>query len=171
MNRLFFLILIIFSAPSLLFAQPETELERRNGFKDLKLGMHVDSVTGIKFKKDIRVKDEFDGKLYEVDNPNYENIGEVDVKNVEVKAYKDLIFEITVVAEKDPRLMKALESIYGQAEYDIRAETWFWRGKDQSLKFRSHSKNSLEMVYESFPIYKLMKDDKNKKVEAIADDF
>ena len=72
---------------------------------------------------------------------------------------------------KDPRLMKALESIYGQAEYDIKRETYFWKSENVSLKFRSHSKNSLEMVYNSQPVRKMMKEDKGKKVEAIANDF
>jgi hypothetical protein len=67
--------------------------------------------------------------------------------------------------------MKALESIYGQAEYDLKRGTYFWRGETVSLKFRSHSKNELEMLYTSFIVYKMMKADKHKKVEAIADDF
>jgi hypothetical protein len=152
-------------------AQTVSELERRNGFKDIKLGMRVDSLTGIKFKKDLKVNDEFLVKLYSVENPEYAKIGEVDITKIEVVAYKDLIYEITVVTDKDSRVMKALEKIYGLAEYDMKQETYFWKSSEIVLKFRSHSKNKLEMVYTSPKILTLMKEDKGKKVQDIADDF
>lgn len=161
-----FLICSIFS-----FAQELSELEKRNGFKDIKLTMPLDSVKGLKFKKDFKESDEFEAKLFEVDNPDYKMIGEVEVRKLELKSYKGFVYEIIVVTPKDPRIMKALESIYGQAEYDLKKETYFWKGKDITLKFRSHSKQQLEMVYNSTLIRKMMKDDKGKKVEAIANDF
>lgn len=155
-----------------LYAQDIDELERRNGFKDLKLGIPVDSVKGeIKLRKEIREQDEFPAKLYSVDNPDYEKIGEVQVSKVEIKTYKDLVYQIHVVTEKDPRLMKALESIYGAAAYDMKKETYFWKGPTLILKFRSYSRNQLEMIYSSYVVLNLMKDDKGKKVEDIADDF
>lgn len=169
MLRLFYLLTFL-SAHFSLLAQ-ETELERRNGFKDIKLGMPVDSVKGITFKKDFKERTEFDAKLYQVENPDYKKIGEVEVTKVELKTYKNLIYEIIVVAEKDPRLMKALESIYGQSEYDLKNETYFWKSKNIILAFRSHSRHQLEMVYTSFIVLGMMKDDKAKKVEAIAEDF
>jgi hypothetical protein len=153
------------------FGQDLTELEKRNGFKDIKLAAPVDSVKGVKFKKDIKESDEFDARLYAVEDPAYQKIGEVPIRKIELKSYKGLIYEILVVTEKDPRLMKALESIYGQSEYDMKLETYFWKGSNITLKFRSHSKNHLEMVYNSHLVRKMMKDDKGKKVEAIADDF
>jgi hypothetical protein len=154
-----------------LFAQDVTELEKRNGFKDIKLATPVDSIKGIKFKKDFKEADEFDAQVFAVEHADYAKIGEVPVKKVELKSYKGLIYEILVVTEKDPRVMKALESIYGQAEYDMKNETYFWKGNNITLKFRSHSKHFLEMVYNSANVRKMMKDDKGKKVEAIADDF
>jgi hypothetical protein len=159
------------------FAQDSTaviklnELEKRNGFKDIKLVMHIDSVKGAKFKKDFKEKKEFDAKLYEVEHPNYDLIGEVKVKKVEIKTYKNLIYEISVVTERDTRLMKALESIYGQSEYDVKNETYLWKGKDLVLKFRSHSKGQLEMVYISYIVHGMMKADKAQKVDDIANDF
>ena len=67
--------------------------------------------------------------------------------------------------------MKALESIYGIAEYDMKRETYFWKGQSLILKFRSLSRNQLEMIYTSFPVLNQMKEDKGKKVQDIADDF
>lgn len=147
------------------------ELEKRNGFKDLKLGMPIDSVKGYKLKKEFKEKEEFDAKLYSVDNPLYASIGEVKINAVELKTYKDKVYQIHVVADKDPRLMKALESIYGIAEYDIKRETYFWKGQSLILKFRSFSRNQLELIYTSYQAFSQMKDDKGKKVQDIADDF
>jgi hypothetical protein len=151
--------------------QEMTELERRNGFKSIKLGMVVDSLKGIKYKKDFKEKDEFMAKIYTLNNPEFEKIGEVKVDKIELKTYKSLVYQIHVVADKDPRLMKALESIYGQSEYDVKREIYFWRGNGIILKFKSYSKHQLEMIYTSFKVFNLMKEDKNKKVEDIADDF
>lgn len=162
---------IFITCPHFLAAQSIAELERRNGFKDLKLGIHIDSAKGYKFKKDFKERDEFDAKLYSIEHPDYARIGEVPVNKVEVKTYKGLIYQIHIVTVKDPRLMKALQSIYGLAEYDLKRETYFWKGQTLVLKFRSLSKNQLEMIYTSFPILNLMKEDKGQKVLDIADDF
>lgn len=156
-----------------LFAQTQkiSELEKRNGFKDIKLGIVADSIKGLKFKKDFKEREEFDAKLYEVENEAYAKIGEVTVEGIEIKTYKNLIYQIHVVTDKDTRLMKALESIYGKADYDIKRETYFWKGETLILKFRSYSKSKLEMIYTSYSVLNMMKDDKGKKVQDIADDF
>lgn len=152
-----------------ILAQDVAELEKRNGFKDIKLGMIGDSVKGAKLKKEFKEKDEFPAKLFTVEHPEYAKIGEAKVNTIEIKTYKDLVYEISVVTEKDPRLMKALESIYGKADYDLKRETYFWRSENLILKFRSHSKKQLELVYISFPVLKKMKEDKDQKVDDIAD--
>lgn len=152
--------------------QDIAELERRNGFKDLKLGMPIDSVKGEKkFRKEFKEKDEFVSKLYSVEHADLQKIGEIAVSKVEIKTYNDLVYQIHVVTDKDPRLMKALESIYGPADYDLKKETYFWKGNTLILKFRSYSRGQLEMIFSSYLILKMMKDDKGKKVDDIADDF
>src|SRR6187399_2763123 len=90
------------------FAQ-ETELDRRNGFKDIKLASPIDSVKGAVFKKDFKEK-HHTGKLYTIENPDYQTIGEVKIESIEVKTFKGLIYEISVITEKDTRLMKGMES-------------------------------------------------------------
>lgn len=168
MKRTLFLISFLLTISG---AYSQSELEKRNGFKDIKLATPVDSIKGIKFKKDFKEADEFEARLYEVEHEAYTSIGEVSIKKLELKSYKGLIYEITVVTPKDQRLMKALESIYGKSEYDIKAETYFWKAPDIVLSFRAHSKHQLEMVYTSLSVKAMMKADKAKKVEAIADDF
>ena len=166
------LLLIIISATLSATGQDIAELERRNGFKDLTLGTHIDSVRGEKkFRKEFKEQDQFLAKLYSVEDPGYATIGEIAVEKLEVKTYKDLVYQIHVVTKKDPRLMKALQSIYGLADYDMKRETYFWRGETVVLKFKSVSRNELEMIYTSYPILAMMKADKGKKVEDIADDF
>jgi hypothetical protein len=166
LTLLFMLIAFVSSAQKKI-----AELEKRNGFKDLKLGMPIDSVRGWKLKKEFKEKDEFDARLYSVEDPLYASIGEVKVNSVELKTYKDQVYQIHIVTDKDPRLMKALESIYGIAEYDMKRETYFWKGQTLVLKFRSYSRNQLEMIYTSFNVLNQMKDDKGKKVQDIADEF
>lgn len=171
MRRTFILLITLSIFPACLSAQTSSELERRNGFKDLKLGMGVDSVKGARLRKEFRERDEFAARLYSVEDPEYEFIGEVPVTKVEVKTYKDLIYQIHVVTDKDPRLMKALESVYGIADYDMKRETYFWKGSSLVLKFRSYSKKQLEMIYTSYLVLDQMEKDKGKKVQDIADDF
>jgi hypothetical protein len=153
------------------FSQDLAELEKRHGFKNIKLEAPVDTVNGFKFRKDFKEKEEFDAKLYSVDHPDYKAIGEVKIKEIEVKTYKDMIYEISVVADKDPRLMKALESLFGKSEYDLKNETYFWKTENLILKFRTQGKNHIEMLYTSFVVQKKMKDDKKQKVDDIANDF
>lgn len=153
------------------FSQDLAELEKRHGFKNIKLEAMIDTVNGFKFKKDIKEKEEFDARLYSVDHPDYKNIGEVKIREIEVKTYKDLIYEISVVADKDPRLMKALESLFGKSEYDLKNETYFWKTENLILKFKPQGKHHIEMLYSSFVVHKKMKDDKKQKVDDIANDF
>lgn len=168
-----FTLLLIILAPALATSgQDIAELERRNGFKELKLGIRLDSVKGeVKLKKELKEQGEFPAKLYSVEHPQFASIGEIPVSRVEFKTYKDIVYQIHVVTDKDPRLMKALESIYGGSDYDLKKETYFWKGQTLILKFKSYSRNQLELIYSSYLILKMMKDDKGKKVEDIADDF
>ncbi len=153
------------------YGQDLAELDKRNGFKDIKLGTPADSVKGSKLQKEFKEKDEYPARLYSVEYPDYEKIGEVKVNKVELKAYKDLIYEIRVVTSKDPRLMKALESLYGKADYDIKNETYFWKTDNLILKFQSEGKGRLELLYISYGLHRAMKEDKDKKVDDIANDF
>lgn len=161
--------IVLFSFQSL--AQDKAELVRRNGFKDLKLGTAIDSVKGAKFKKDVKEKNEFPAKLYAVENPAYENIGEVKVKSVEVKTYKDMVYEIIVITNKDTRLMKGLIKSFGEPTYIIPTDTYNWAAKSLSLTFKDHSKKEVRLTYRYYPLLKMMRVDKGKKVDDIAEDF
>src|SRR5882762_10925475 len=154
--KTFCFILSFISALSLK-GQDISELMRRNGFKDIKLGSMVDSVNGAMFEKDIIELKEFEAKQYEVKNPAYEKIGEADVNRVELKVYKGLIYEIIVTTPKDPRIMRALEKSYGKATYNIRTETYNWHVHQQiSLIYKGKNKKEVTLTYRSYPMVKLM---------------
>lgn len=152
-------------------AQTILELEKRNGFKDIKLGTLADSVKGSKVKKEFKERDTYPAKLYSVEHPDYEKIGEVKVKEIELKSYKDLIYEIKVITDKDPRLMKALETLYGKAAYDMKNQLYFWRSDRIVLRFKATDKNFLELEYSSPIVRNMMKDETEKKVDDIINDL
>lgn len=165
------LLLILFRVAGTAIGQDLAELDRRNGFKDLKLGSRIDSVTGASFKKDIKEKNEFPAKLYEVEREDFKTIGEVKVKLVEAKAYKDLIYEIVVVTSKDTRLMKGMEKSFGKPVYILVTDSYNWKTDKLSLTFKDHSKSELRLTYRYYPVLKQMRIDKGKKIDDIAADF
>jgi hypothetical protein len=153
-------------------AQSEAELDKRNGFKDIKLGMSVDSVQGVKEKKEFKEKDNVHpSKLWEVDHPDYTAIGEIKIHKIELKSYRSLIYEILVITEKDPRLMRAMENVYGSATYDAKNNNYFWKSESMILTYGSKSKRELQLEYRSFIVPKMMVEDRAKKIDNIADDF
>jgi hypothetical protein len=164
-----FAILTIITSISV--AQDKAELARRNGFKDIKLGSSIDNIKGKKFQKEIKEKNEFPAKLYEVDDDAYKSIGEVKVKKIELKTYKDLIYEIAVITDKDTRLMKGMMKSFGEPEYSLTADTYNWAADSLSLTFKDFSKKEIKLTYRSYPVLKMMRVDKGKKIDDIAEDF
>jgi len=174
MSLRYILSLPLICLSSLILAQPpqenSSELERRNGFKSIRLGIPIDSTLGATFKKDILEKEEFPVKLYLVKNESLKTIGEVKVNGISLKTYKDLIYEIEVTTEKDPRLMNGMEQALGKAAYNVRTQAYHWRAPSLSLAFIGN-KNSLTLIYKSYPVIKMMYEDRGKRIESIAEDF
>lgn len=169
MRSLCLMLLVCLSSACL--SQDLAELNRRRGFKDIKLGTRIDSLHGATYKKDVLEKNEFPAKLYQVEGDEYESIGEVKVKKVEVKAYKDLIYEIVVTTQKDTRLMKGMHKSFGKPIYILPTDTYNWKTDSLSLTFKDHSRNELRLTYRYYPLLKQMQLDKGKKIDAIAEDF
>lgn len=148
----------------------QTELDRRNGFKDIKLASSIDSVKGATFKKDFK-HNNLPVKLYVIEHADYSSIGEVKVNHIEASTYNGLIYQLVVLTEKDTRLMKGMESALGKPVYNIRDKSYNWAGENLGLKFRSHARNQLSLEYNSTVVGKLMQEDKQQKVQDIANDF
>jgi len=168
MQKLFVFAFLLASASQ---AQNLAELDRRNGFKNIKLGTPIDSIKGAEFQKEIKEKNEFPAKLFEVENPDYKSIGEVKVKKIELKTYKDFIYEIVIITDKDTRLMKGMVKAFGEPKYILTTDSYNWLTQKLSLTFNDHSKNEIRLRYRDFALLKMMLADKGKKIDDIAEDF
>ena len=162
-----FLLIIINTS---LWAQNTSELDRRNGFKDIKLGSPIDSVKDAVFKKDIIEQQMFPAKIYETKHADYKTIGEVVVKKIELKTYKGLIYEINVFLPKDQRVMQGLEKSYGEATFSVRLHAYYWKAENLSLVFKGDGKK-IQLTYKSAPILKMMHQDKSKKIDEVEEEF
>lgn len=169
--RLFIWLLII-SLPVVSNAQGIEELEKRNGFKDIKLTSLVTDYEGLELKKE-GVEDETfpNSTIYTPKKGYYETIGVLKIYDLEVYAYKDSIYQIKVVTEKDPKLYKGMKKLFGEPEYGYRSEVYYWASPILKLEYTSHSKNKIEMRYFSHLMVQKRKEEKKQVVEEIADDF
>jgi hypothetical protein len=172
--KLKFTLLFTILITSIGWSQPKQhdseELEKRHGFKNIKLNQHIDSVQGAEQKKEFMEKEEFPAKLYTVKNDFLGSIGEIKVRDIQLKTYKDLVYDIEVTTDKDPRLMQAMEKALGKATFNIRTNAYHWRSKSLALKFIGN-KNTITLHYVSYTVHQKMRTDAGKKVEEIADDF
>lgn len=171
MQARFALIFFITLTYSNLFCQSLEELDRRNGFQDIKMTAAISDYEGLEYQKDIDHEVFPGAKRYTAIKGFYDKIGTIKVYDVEVDTYKDSIYQIKVVADKDPNLYKGLKRIYGEPEYAYRKGVYKWTAKNLSLSYTSHSKHRIEMTYFSHLMVDKIKEDKEKVVESIADDF
>jgi hypothetical protein len=88
-----------------------------------------------------------------------------------LKTYKDLIYEITVITDKDTRLMKGMVKAFGEPKYILTTDSYNWLTKNLSLTFNDHSKNEIRLRYRCFAVLKKMLEDKGQKIDDIAEDF
>ena len=171
----FLLFVVVSLCSTLLMAQTQQpdsdELERRNGFKNIKLNTSIDSVRGAVFKEDITEKGGYPAKLYLVSGDDYKTIGEVKIKSIQLKTYKDLVYEITVITEKDPNLMKGMTKALGAPSFSIRTNLYSWRSKSVVLTFEPTGKSDIKLNYKSYPVFKRMAEDKGRKAEEVESDF
>jgi hypothetical protein len=161
---------LLISINTCLWAQNTAELDRRNGFKNIKLGSPIDSVKEAIFKKDFLEQKMFPAKIYETRHADYIMIGEVPVKKLELKTYKGLVYEINVFLPKDPRVMQGLEKSYGESTFSVRLHAYYWNAENLSLVFKGDGKK-IHLTYKSAPMLKMMHEDKNKKAEQVAEEF
>lgn len=152
-------------------AQSVEELDKRNGFKDIKMTALITDYEGLEFKKEI--ESEIFPKAYQYVPKRgfYQTIGGIKIFDLEVNTYDSAVYEIRIVTEKNPNLYKALKKNFGQPEYDYRGDKYYWKTDKLRLSYDSHSKTKIEMVYFSYLMTERLKEDKEEVVEDIADDF
>ena len=165
-----FSILILISGIG--FSQTNEALEEKHGFQDIRLDDHVSNYPGLKYKKDVDIKkSEKPIKLYVKNKGYYDLIGDVRIKKLEVKTFLNKIIEISIISDKDPNIMKALKSLFGEPNYSVRANFWEWQSEGVNLGLRAEGKNKLIIVYSSRKFNQYIADDKNKDIESISTDF
>lgn len=165
-TALFFSILLV---STICQAQSLEELDERNGFKDIKLLSNATEYSTLEFKSDL--KDQEFHALYVKTNDAYETIGEAKIKSLEVLTYKNLIYQITVVTDKDPNLFKGLQKAFGKANHSVVDNLYHWNTAKVSLSFGSEGKKKLKLVYYAHGIKQIIKEDKEKKVEDLSSEF
>lgn len=151
--------------------QSVAELDKRNGFKDIKMTNLITDYEGLEFKK--KIESEIFPRAYQYTRRKgfYQTIGQIKIYELEVNTYDSSIYEIRIVTEKNPNLYKALKRNFGQPQYDYRGDKYYWKTENLRLSYDSHSKNKIEMVYFSYLMTNRLKEDKKQIVEDIADDF
>ena len=153
------------------FSQSVDELDKRNGFKDIKLMSTVHDYDGLEYAKDEFDENYKDVKVYTARKGYYTSIGNIKVYDLEVRTYRDSIYQIMVITEKNPDLYKGLKKVFGKPEYHMRKEFYHWTGKNLRLSYVPTQKDKLELTYESFLMREKLKDNKEQVIEDIASDF
>ena len=123
------------------FSQSVSELDKRNGFKDIKMTSQITDYEGLEFKKEIDSEIYPYAFQYSRVKGAYENIGGIKIFDLLVNTYDSAVYEIVVVTEKNPNLYKALKKAFGQPEFDYRANKYYWKTDNLRLSYDSHSKN------------------------------
>lgn len=179
LNTLLVLLTMIYSGNQFLYAQEDTEaeeeekheLDRKGGFQDIKLNSNIEEYSGLEYKKDIK-EDLYPGaKLYVSKKGSYTNIGKVEVHGVEVKVYKNQIYEIIVEMDKDPAIYQGLTRNFGDSKYNLVEKAYYWRTKNIRLYFKPRDRNRLVLEYYSYVMDRLRMQEIKQSYTDVSDDF
>lgn len=152
-------------------AQSVEELDKRNGFKDIKLATEVHQYEGLEYKEEI--EDELFKQLsvYTKRKGYYESIGSIKIYEVEVLAYKGEVYKIKIITEKNPKLYGGLKKAFGEPTFSPRGDNYYWSTENLGLTFGNNAKTRLQLQYTSYVMKDRLKEDKKEEIEDIADDF
>ena len=151
------------------FSQFSTELDKRNGFKDLKILTDVSLYSGLEYWKDD--KDKLDHAIYRAKNGNYKTIGDVEIYKITIYTYRNLIFKIEVITENDEKLYRSLEKAYGKLNSSIAASYSFWDGENLRLNYETIGSKKIKLTYLSKQIKQMIALDKKKAVDSLSSEF
>ena len=167
-----FIILFFYAIVVSVHAQGLENLESKHGFQDIRLDSEISDYSNLLYRKSIKnQKSEEPILLYGSQKGSYQKIGDVSVRNLEVKTFLGKIIEIRIITEKDTDIMKALKTLYGEPNFSIRSNAWEWRSEGVLLSLSSAGKNKLEIVYTSRRLNQYIKDLEEEGVEEISTDF
>jgi len=165
-------ILCIYVSTSTVDAQSLEKLDTKHGFQDIKLDSEISDYSNLVLRKSIKIKkSEEPILLYEREKGSYQKIGDVSIKDFEVRSFLGKIIEIKIIAPKDTDIMKALKLLYGEPNFSVRSNAWEWRSEGVLLSVRAIGKNKLEIIYASRKLNQYIKDLKEEGIESISTDF
>jgi len=161
----FFLISLSFTA----LGQNSEELDRRNGFKDIKLLSDISEMEGLEYWKAQKNQPKHD--LYRNVKGAYTSIGEVRVYKVTVYTYRNLAYKIEIIAEKNEKLFRSLEKAFGKIKYSMGSQISYWAGEEVRLNYESVGSSKIKLTYSAHGINQIIASDKKKAVDSLSDEF
>lgn len=163
------LLLISFLIGSFNLLAQNQELDDRNGFKNIKLLSKATDYSELKFSKD--QEEEFKA-IYTRTSGSLQYIGDIQIKELNVYTYNDIIYRIEVATGKNTQLFKGLEKAYGKSKFAVVTNVYVWKGDKVALTFASEKGGKrVVMNYTTPEIKEIIKEDKEKKIQALSDDF
>jgi len=152
-------------------AQTTEELDKRNGFKDIKLATEVHQYEGLEYKEEIADELFKTLSVYVKKKGYYESIGSIKIHDVEVLAYKGEVYQIKVITEKNPKLYRGLKKAFGEPTFSPRGDNYYWSTDNLGLTFGNNAKSKLQLLYTSYVMKGRLKEDKKEEIEDISEDF
>ncbi len=153
-------------------AQSLDALEKKHGFQDIILDTDISDNPQLVYKKQVALKkSEYPIHVYIRNKGSYPNIGEVPIKDMEVKVYLKKIIEIKIITPKETDIMKALKKLYGEPSFSVRSNAWEWQTEGVLLSLISVGKKKLEIKYASRKLNQYIKDKKEEGIEDLSTDF
>jgi hypothetical protein len=167
MRILITLLFLVISVSS--FSQFSNELDKRNGFKDIKILTDVTSYPGLEYWKDDKSK--ADHALYRTKNGSYENIGDVEINKITVYTYRNLIFKIEVITANNEKLYRSFEKAYGKLNSSLAASYSYWDGEKVRLNYETLGSKKIKLTYLSKQIKQIIALDKKKAIDSLSSEF
>jgi hypothetical protein len=163
------IILFVYTLPLFAEAQNSSELDKRNGFKDIKLLTDISTLEGLEYWKAQKDKPKYD--LYKNTKEAYRNIGNVKVFKVTVYTYRNLAYKIEVISEKDEKLFRSLEKAFGKIKYSMGSQVSYWAGEHVRLTYESVNAGKIKLTYSAHGINQIIASDKKKAVDSLSSEF
>ena len=159
-------------ASSSLHAQSIDNLESRHGFQDIRLDSDISGYSDLLYRKSIHnQKSEEPILLYNRKKGSYQKIGDVSIRDLEVRTFRGKIVIIRIITEKNPDIMQALKTLYGEPKFSVRSNAWEWKSEGILLSLRSTGKNKIEIIYTSRKLNQYIQELKEEGIEDISTDF
>lgn len=167
MIRTLFTLFILVGSISIQAQNPE--LDKRNGFKNIKLLSKATDYSELKFDKH---QSEENKAIYVRKSGSLQAIGDIQIKKLNVYTYNDIIYRIEVATGKNTQLFKGLEKAYGKSKFAVVSNVYVWQGEKVKLTFASQKGGKrIVMNYTSPKIKEIIKQAEEQKIKDLSDDF